>query len=557
LQGDLTRDALGDVIRQLYVNRKSGILHLTQDRTSKRIYFRKGSMIFANSDVDNDRLGEFLIRQQVIDRPAFERASKVMRESGNRFGRTLVELGFATPEEMEGKVVEQIQTIIYSLFSWPSGEYRFEQHENPVDEDIVLNLSTADIILEGTRRMDDVGKVRRALGDPSRVLQTTEDPLLLYQKMSTLSQSEYFILSRVDGLSSISDILSISPIGEEQTLRCIYGLVSAGVIEPRGGPSPLEEEAAMAAASIPPARETPSSAASPPAAPAYRPPPPSPPPPPPPPRLEIQGPEVQTGTLKTEPPAEPSGPSAEEVAIREDIIEKHASLREATLYDLLGITITANDQEVKKAYYAMAKKYHPDRHHSPYLRDVHGLLEELFGKITDAYQMLSSPLERNRYDAKIRAEGPAAVVAAGGTPTSEEANEAARRRAAEERYKEGKRHFDEMHFFDAIQCLREAVRLFPKKNYHKLLGQALMKNPKWLREAEEQFRLALKMDQFDAESYMGLGDIYESEGMKSRAQKMYEQAATYDPENEALQEKLGKRGAQGGALKKLFGRKKE
>jgi curved DNA-binding protein CbpA len=550
LQGDLTRDALGDVIRKLYVNRKSGILHLTQDKTSKRIYFRKGSMIFANSDVETDRLGEFLIRQQLIDREAFERASRVMRETGNRFGRTLVELGFATPEEMEGKVVDQIQTIIYSLFSWTSGDYRFEQHESPVDEDIVLNLSTADIILEGTRRMDDMTKVRRVLGDPTRVLQTTEDPLLLYQKMSTLSQSEYFILSRVDGLSSMADILSISPIGEEQTLRCIYGLVSAGVIEPKGGASPLEEDGAKAAASPPPPQARPTAAAPPPAAPAYKPPPPSPP------RVEIPKPEVQAGKPKIEPPA-PSGPSPEEVAVREDIIQKHASLREATLYDLLSITITANDGEVKKAYYAMAKKYHPDRHHSPYLRDVHGLLEELFGKITDAYQMLSSPLERNRYDAKIRAEGPAAVVAVGGTPTSEEANEGARRRAAEERYKEGKRHFDEMHFFDAIQCLREAVRLAPKKNYHKLLAQALMKNPLWLREAEEQFRFALKMDQFDAECYVGLGDIYESEGMSTRALKMYEQAATYDPENETVQNKMGKRGSQGGALKKLFGRKKD
>ncbi|MGH9388233.1 MAG: DUF4388 domain-containing protein, partial [Vicinamibacteria bacterium] len=319
MQGDLTRDALGDVIRKLYVNRRSGILHLSQDKTSKRIYFRKGSMIFANSDVETDRLGEFLIRQQLIDREDFERATKVMRETGNRFGRTLVELGFATPEEMEGKVVEQIQTIIYSLFSWESGEYRFEQHESPVDEDIVLNLSTADIILEGARRMDDMGKVRRALGDPSRVLQTTEDPLLLYQKMSTLSQSEYFILSRVDGLSSMADILSISPIGEEQTLRCIYGLVSAGVIEPKGGVAPLPQEGAGVAASTSSSslRAKPSTAAPPPAAPAYRPPPPSPPPPPPPRRVEVPKPEVQVGKGKNEPPTEPSGPSPEEIAVRQ------------------------------------------------------------------------------------------------------------------------------------------------------------------------------------------------------------------------------------------------
>ncbi len=263
----------------------------------------------------------------------------------------------------------------------------------------MLNLSTADIILEGTRRMDDMEKVRRALGDPNRVLQTTEDPLLLYQKMSTLSQSEYFILSRVDGLSSMADILSISPIGEEQTLRCLYGLVSAGVVEPKGGPPPLAEEV--------PAEVWLDEAALDAAEPEYRPPPPSPPPPPPPPRVEIAKDESSLGQSSVEPPVEASRPElGGDRGARGHHREARLSAR-GHLYDLLGITITANDGDVKKSYYAMAKKYHPDRHHSPYLREVHGLLEELFGKITDAYAILSSPLERSRYDAKIRAGGPA------------------------------------------------------------------------------------------------------------------------------------------------------
>ncbi len=66
--------------------------------------------------------------------------------------------------------------------------------------------------------------------------------------MSTLSQSEYFILSRVDGLSSVADILAISPIGEDETLRCIYGLVSAGVLEFQGG-SPSRDESLAPTAS--------------------------------------------------------------------------------------------------------------------------------------------------------------------------------------------------------------------------------------------------------------------------------------------------------------------
>ncbi len=119
---------------------------------------------------------------------------------------------------------------------------------------------------------------------------------------------------------------------------------------------------------------------------------------------------------------------------------------------------------------------------------------------------------------------------------------------------------DEMHFFDAIQSLREAIRLHPKKSFHKLLAHSLMKNPLWAKEAEEQFRLALQLDQFDAECLFSLGQIYEDRGMTTRAQKMYEQAATYDPENEEIQAKVGdkKSEASGGlsGLRNIFGRKK-
>ena len=78
MQGDLTRETLADVIRTLYVDRRSGIIHLAQGKTSKRIYFRKGSMIFANSDVESDRLGEFLVRQGVIDRTSLDETIKEM-----------------------------------------------------------------------------------------------------------------------------------------------------------------------------------------------------------------------------------------------------------------------------------------------------------------------------------------------------------------------------------------------------------------------------------------------------------------------------------------------
>ena len=104
LQGSLSQETLAGVIRGLYIDRKSGILHIQRDETKKRIYFKKGSMIFANSDVNDDRIGEFLIRGGAIDRASFEMAAKVAKETGKRFGKTIVEMGYMTAEDMQARV---------------------------------------------------------------------------------------------------------------------------------------------------------------------------------------------------------------------------------------------------------------------------------------------------------------------------------------------------------------------------------------------------------------------------------------------------------------------
>lgn len=60
-------------------------------------------------------------------------------------------------------------------------------------------------------------------------------------------------------------------------------------------------------------------------------------------------------------------------------------------YDVLGVSKTASEDEIKKAYRALAKKYHPDVSTEPNAT-------EKFKEVQQAYDCLSDPAKRQNYD---------------------------------------------------------------------------------------------------------------------------------------------------------------
>jgi molecular chaperone DnaJ len=61
-------------------------------------------------------------------------------------------------------------------------------------------------------------------------------------------------------------------------------------------------------------------------------------------------------------------------------------------YEVLGVSKTASQDEIKKAYRTLAMKYHPDR--NPNDKSA----EEKFKEIQEAYSILSDPQKRQQYD---------------------------------------------------------------------------------------------------------------------------------------------------------------
>lgn len=151
-------------------------------------------------------------------------------ERGNLLGCSTGIQGMETP----------VREAVKEVFSWGEGTYSYVLSSAGSGEGTAKACSTPELILDGVRAIRNLYLVEEALGRSEGLVQLSENPP--NDTAFQFSPLESYLLSRLEGASTVEELSQLSPVTRPETLCSIYVLLCAGVVT--AGDDPLQQEPA-------------------------------------------------------------------------------------------------------------------------------------------------------------------------------------------------------------------------------------------------------------------------------------------------------------------------
>jgi hypothetical protein len=155
-------------------------------------------------------------------------------ESGNDVGNIFFN---------EGAAVHAIATDIKGdeavnrILRWRQGSFAFKPDVTTDQHSIQAPLQH--LVLEAARQIDEWQDIQKLLPSMDIVLAIEENPAAGTEDIK-LEPAEWRVLALVDGLRNINQVVKESHMGDFETCKVLYGLVSSGLLKQVAKPKPVE-----------------------------------------------------------------------------------------------------------------------------------------------------------------------------------------------------------------------------------------------------------------------------------------------------------------------------
>jgi len=368
MNGQLSDHPLAELVQEISGARLSGALRLARERVKGVVYFGGGRVLAALSNLRALRLVEVLRRTGAVDAA---RLDPVVREgmSDEQAGVLLLRAGLLDEAGLRKLQDRRSREVLRELLRWTEGEWGFDPRVRLAGLQPGAGLDPAALLVESARTLPPEFVAAR-MSDAGEAVAPVENVQERITPDLRLLPSEAFVLSRVYEPLRLAEVVAVSGLPEDETHRAVYVLALAGLLARPGRRGAFTAEALRKAASQRPADEALTLG-----------------------QPAAQGPDRQTGERASTPEPEPDN--------RGTVEELFARAAGATHYEVLGVKRSALPDEVKRAYYAHARRLHPDRFRRDADEEQRQRIDAAFARIAQAYDTLKDASLRAAYDLKL------------------------------------------------------------------------------------------------------------------------------------------------------------
>ncbi len=470
IEGNLSETAFPRILHNLYSLRATGLLHLENNNLKKVVYIRNGYPIFVRSNLVREFLGQMLVRTGLLSDEVLAESLEASKQSKQRHGTALIEMGLLKPQQLNDALRTQVLDKLLDIFSWPEGKYRFVQAREFKQGVTSIDLSPATLILQGLRDHANRDQVLKIL-EPhlEHYLQQAENPLYRFQEIQ-LSVNEQRILASCQGNETLSEVLKRHLLSRKEAEPLLAALLTTGILVAR-----MESEEA---------------------------------------KEDVVCDETELTRAR-----------------RESFLKDYAWMMEQDYFTLLGVSESDSREQVRKSYYNMVKKYHPDRFfEQDALPDLKDKVNALFQHISDAHETLSDTKAKALYLDDRQGEKISS------TTSLEKILQ------AETAFQKGIVLFRVKKYDQAQKAFAEALEISPSEAEY-LMYQAWCAykfNPKAtdvIINARKNLLRAIELNPKLSLAHLFLGYVCKDEGNKKEALRRFEKAIQCNPNcTEALRE---------------------
>ncbi|MDI1433297.1 DUF4388 domain-containing protein [Polyangium sorediatum] len=234
MSGDLSVVALAEILQVLGMQRQTGVLHVTNNRTSITISMRQGQIDFVQSRgaTEEYRLGRYFLEKGALSRDQLDTLLADLRGSNKLLGEEVVARGIVTREELVDILTKQSSELIYDMLRWPYGRFSFTKEPFRPEADMAkLTLGVSALVLEGFRRVDEWRLMEGTIHfDQVPVI---DQFALEGLSPGQLARPERLVLDAVNGQRTVSEVVKESTVGSFDAVKIIYQFLQSRVLRTR------------------------------------------------------------------------------------------------------------------------------------------------------------------------------------------------------------------------------------------------------------------------------------------------------------------------------------